>query len=161
MLSLHPLCPAKLKPPGEQTHSITLPLNWGSAALLRQHHHLVHALCIGFPGKLRSSVCDGWKQNPNPRPTHPTAEYRVLCPAHRWPHPGQGHSHLRHLLPALWGCGCPDIHPAVGPADPACAQCCAGHSREGRGTGCAGKAQGGWFRDSFTFASLSTVIPVG
>lgn len=55
----------------------------------------------------------------------------------------------------------PDTHSAVGPGDPACAQCCGGHSREGRGAGCAGKPQGGCFRDSFTFANLSTVFPAG
>lgn len=72
MLSLCPLCPEKPRPPGEQTDSITLPLNWGSPASLRRHYHLVNTRCIGFPGKPRSSVPGVWKSKPNPRPTHPS-----------------------------------------------------------------------------------------
>lgn len=69
MLSLCPLCPEKLKPPREQTNSITLPLNWGSPASPRRHYHLVNTLCIGFPGKPRGSVHGVWKSKPSPQPS--------------------------------------------------------------------------------------------
>lgn len=165
MLSLCPLCPEKLKPPGEQTDSISLPLNWGSPASLRRHYHLVNTLCIGFPGKPRSSVHGVLKSKPNPRPTHPShsgAQGPLSCTqaAPSWSLPQCTVTfHLGHLLPALWGCGWPG-HPTQLRTRRPCLCLVLWWSLQ-RGACCAGKAQGGFFRRSRTFARLSTVFPVG
>lgn len=138
MLSLCPLCPEKLKPPGEQTDSITLPLNWGSPASLRRHYHLVNTRCIGFPGKPRSSVRGVWKSKPNPRLTHPShsgAQGPLSCTqaAPSWSLLQCTVTFSSRASPAcsvgLWLARTP--HSAPGPGDPACAWCCGGHSREG------------------------------